>query len=457
MATINVSTTAALNTALKAAKAGDTILLSTGTYALTATKLNFASDVTIASADASRPAALTSIAVTDTTGLTMRDLELKATPAAGSNSFRVTDSEDIHFMRVSVHGSLDGDPRGDMNGLLIRGSRNVSVEDSEFQDLGHGISHLNSSLVTIARNEFHHLKVDGVRGGGSSDVTITANLFRDFHPGGADHPDAIQFWTTNTTTIARNIVITDNAFIRGDGAPVQGIFLRDQEGDLPYEKVLISGNVVAGATYNGIMVNGARDVTVTDNLVQGFSDRKSWIRLQDVSTATVSGNSTSHLIFETSINVTTLANTTLALATDDGAWAFAQWMPVATAVVDPRILGDAANNALMGTGGDDTILGRGGADTLSGGAGDDVLRGGADPDRFAFEAGSGRDRIADFGPGDTIYARGLFSAERPASLVATGDNVTIHFDAGDSIVLTNTSMSELQATATGWIFGHSGV
>ena len=59
MATINVSTTSALNSALKAAQAGDTILLSSGTYTLSASGLKFATDVTIASADAGKPASIT--------------------------------------------------------------------------------------------------------------------------------------------------------------------------------------------------------------------------------------------------------------------------------------------------------------------------------------------------------------------------------------------------------------
>ena len=119
MATINVSSTAALNTALKAAKAGDTILLSTGTYTLNASGLTFASDVTVASANTGKPAVITSLAINDTMGLTLRDLELKAGATAGTNPFKVVDSGDIHFERLSVHGSLDGNPSNDGNVIRI--------------------------------------------------------------------------------------------------------------------------------------------------------------------------------------------------------------------------------------------------------------------------------------------------------------------------------------------------
>ena len=468
MATINVSSTAALNTALKAAKAGDTILLSTGTYTLNTSGLTFASDVTIASANTGKPAVITSLAINDTMGLTLRDLELNASGSGVPNPFKIYRSQDVHLERLNVHGSLDGNPQNDVNGLLIRESREVSVTQSEFRDLGYGISHLNSNSVTIARNEFHQLQFDGVRGGGSSNVTIDGNLFRDFHPARGDHPDAIQFWTTNTDVIARNIVITNNAVIRGDGAAVQGIFLRDEEGDRPYENVVISGNVVAGSTYNGILVSHARDVTINDNVVQGFSGRKSWIRLEEVDTATVEDNSTSHLIIEASRNVTKTANAVIDLATDLGAWAFSRWNlgtgaeAEVEAYVDPRIIGDAAANRLAGTTRADTIFGRGGADSLSGGAGDDILRGGSGDDvlrgggggdRFVFETGGGRDRIADFGPGDTIDARKVVGGEMPVRFLVMDDSVIIDFGANDSIVLTNTTLSDLQSTEIGWVFG----
>src|SRR3546814_6684622 len=68
----------------------------------------------------------------------------------------------------------------------------------------------------LSGNSFHTMRSDGVRGGGTNDVVISNNYFTDFHPVGADHPDAIQLWTTNTTESARNISITGNVFERGD-------------------------------------------------------------------------------------------------------------------------------------------------------------------------------------------------------------------------------------------------
>lgn len=382
MATINVVDTSSLNAALKAAKAGDTILLSSGSYALSVSGLKFAADVTIASANPDRPAVITGLSIKDSAGLTLRDLDLSASGAGSGHPFVVYRSQDIHLERLSVHGSLDGNPHNDGKGLLIRESRDVSVTDSEFQDLAEGVAHIDSFGLTIAQNTFHHLTYDGVRGGGSSNVTISGNLFRDFFPKGGDHPDAIQFWTTNTTTSAKNIVITDNAFVRGEGAAAQGIFIRDQVGSLPYENVTITGNVVAGGMYHGVSIIGARNVVIEDNIAQGFPGMKSWVRLSKVDGGTVTGNAANEVILVDTRNVVSADNELLPLATDNGAWALARWnrpdgvgdAPVTAAPPGGlQLFGDTAANTLSGGAGADTLDGGGGADMLTGGLGDDVF------------------------------------------------------------------------------------
>jgi hypothetical protein len=166
MTTTTVASTAALNSAIKAAHAGDTILLQGGTYTLAASNLVFSSDVTIASADTSKLAVLTGLNISGTTGLTLRDLELRADAVNGAFPFRVSGSHDIHFQRLDAHGSLDGNPGNDVSGFLVRESSDVSFEDSEFRELQHAINHLNVNHLTVKGNEFHDLRTDGVRGGG---------------------------------------------------------------------------------------------------------------------------------------------------------------------------------------------------------------------------------------------------------------------------------------------------
>jgi len=405
-----VTSTAALTSALKAAKAGDTILLSSGTYTLSAANLTFASDVTVASADASRPAVLTGLSISGTTGLTLRDLELRADAVNGNNPFKVGGSTDIHFQRLNVHGSMDGNPQNDVNAFLVRESTDVSFEDSEFHQLWQAISHLNVDKLTVKGNEFHDLRADGVLGGGSNWVTITDNVFHTFKPKTGDHPDAIQFWTRNTTENVHDIVITDNLIYRGSGSAMQGVFMGGEAAGVYYEKVVISGNLVAGGMYHGINLSSGKGVTITDNVVQGFSDMKSWIRLDDVTGATVTGNESNVLLFTTTVlNLLQGSNTLLPLASDAGAAIIAAWKAEhadgATDGASPT-----GGLALNGTNFADTLTGGSLADTLSGGAGVDLLTGGKGDDLYITAGDAKVMELADGGV-DTVRSSTSFTLQ----------------------------------------------
>src|SRR6185437_8891671 len=254
MATFNVSTAAQLSAALASAHAGDTILLASGTYSgLVLKNVHFSSAVTITSADLAHPATITDLIVNSCSGLTFSNLEVDESSSTVTNPFQILSSSNIQLSHLWIHGSLDNNPSDDPAGLFIRNSDHITVSGCEFEQLWHGAGFLDSNYLQFTRNSFHDIRSDGIRGGGSSFVTISDNSFTDFFPNFAagDHPDAIQFWTTNTTASAHDITITDNVISRGTGAAVQGIFLRDQVGNLPYENVSITGNMLVGTAFNG--------------------------------------------------------------------------------------------------------------------------------------------------------------------------------------------------------------
>ena len=162
------------------------------------------------------------------------------------------------------------------------------------------MAHLNCDHLTISGNLFHDIRVDGVHGGGSSFVAIQRNVFRDFLPLGVvgetgDHADAVQFWTTNTTRSAHDITVSENAFIRGRGRYIEGVFLRDEVGTAPYLHVAINGNLLLGGMYNGIFVEHAVDLEVRDNLVAGYPDRQSYIDVFKIEGGRITGNSANEM------------------------------------------------------------------------------------------------------------------------------------------------------------------
>jgi Ca2+-binding RTX toxin-like protein len=316
------------------------------------------------------------------------------------------------------------------------------------------------------------------------------------------------------------------------GEEVSGVF---------YEHVTISGNLVSGGRYNGITVGAGRDVTVSDNIVQGFTDSKSWILLKNVDGATVSDNAANVITIDSADrHVIQSGNELLPLATDQGAAVLAQWRAahdgqaalgdggqalVGGSGADTLTGGDFAdtlsggagtdhlaggqgddvyftdggaivveapdggydrivslggyalpNNvevlqltgsaAVNGTGnsGDNLIVGnaaanrlsaRPGNDTLVGGGGADVLTGGHGADHFVFAKEDGRDTIVDFGADgdhDVIDVSALLAAGAKATLSAIDGGVSIAFSSGETIAVAGAHLTDLHATASGWVF-----
>jgi Ca2+-binding RTX toxin-like protein len=327
VATTIVKDSAGLVSALKVAKAGDVIQLQAGTYAPTAiTGAKFDGAVTITSQDPTAMAKLTGLMVKDSQGLTFRGLEFVVDGAKADYPFQVLGSKNINLDALNVHGSLDGNPLNDAAALMIRNSTNVTVTNSEFHELRHGIAHLDSNGLRIEDNHFHDIRTDGVRGGGSSDVTIKGNYFTDFHAGEGDHPDAIQFWTTNTTKSATNIVVQDNVVLRGDGDPIQGVFFRDQVGGLPFTDVKIIDNLIVGGMYNGITLNSGKNLVLTGNVVSGLPDQKSWISVVNSEGVSMAGNKATAYNTDGATIVTRSGDTTIATPTDGGKALQAAWL-----------------------------------------------------------------------------------------------------------------------------------
>jgi Ca2+-binding RTX toxin-like protein len=438
MSVIKVGSAAALERALSSARNGDVIMLESGTYSgIDIRGANF-SNVTIQSANPLKPAVLTGLVVRDSSGLDFKDLELVIAPNDAVRAFQILGSKDISLDRLNVHGTLGRNPGDESSGLMIRNSSDISVTRSEFHHLRHGIEILDSKKLVLTGNSFHDLRTDGIRGGGASDVLVSKNHFTNFFPAAGDHGDAVQFWTTNTTASAKNIMITENLFNRGSGGIVQGIFLRDQLDSLPFENVTIANNIVIGAMYNGIAVDGAKNLKITGNTVVALPDMKSWIRVEKTSQATVTGNQAAEFVYIDSVGVKESGNQKNARAHDGGQAALQGWMakfgasfrdvgqpeaptgsPVKAAAKASvagregndtlRSTQDTDGTSLEGRGGDDILLGGKHADIFIGGAGNDQLTGGGGADQFRFfgtqiEGKSDTDTVRDlsFVEGDTL-------------------------------------------------------
>ena len=405
---ILVNNSQGLSAAIRSVQAGDTIKLAPGTYSdVVIYNIKIPGNVTITSADPSHQAVLSGLTVNGANGFTFKGLEFYVDPAKYDGAYQVFGSSNINFDHINMHGSLDGNPKNDHTGLTFQSVKNVSVTNSEFQQVSFGVIHQNSDGVTVSNNYFHDIRSDGVRGGGSSHVTITDNHFRDFYPNEADHPDAIQFWTTNAVSSATDIVVTGNVVMRGAGAPTQGIFFRDEQEIYPYKNVTVADNIVIGASYNAITVNHAENLTITNNTVVGLVDQKSWISVGTSTGVTVTGNQATDYAYANSTNtgLSEGGNIKLAYASDGGKAALDAYLAAHstdTALVS-TVTSNFATAANLSVKAIDTVIAQ--VVTRTGGDGADVLA--ADAAKSSLlQGGGGADSLIGGGLGNNTLIGG---------------------------------------------------
>lgn len=329
-ATYNVSTPAALaDLVAKPRQAGDVIQLAPGVYG----GIGFqnvkipAPGVVFASADPAHPATVAGVELAQSDGFTFRDLELTVY-ARTSKVFSAVDGERVHVIGGHLH-----DPSGARrSGLLFRNMRDVSLRNAELDNLSGAVGLLDVAGAVVTGNSFHDMFGDGVDGVHATQVTISDNRFTDFYPSAGDHPDAIQFWTLNTTASSTDIAIERNVITRGRGGITQGIFLGN-EIDMPYQRVRIAGNMLVGTMYNGIACGVCETLTLANNTVQPWSDMPSGIVVERSKDVTSTGNRAgSFQKIGASVNLVESANTILA-AVAVGDVSMAPTLPVGPPVV----------------------------------------------------------------------------------------------------------------------------
>jgi len=309
-----------LDAALKAAKGGETIKLAAGTYSnVTLTNRTFASNITITSADATNPATVQRVALNSASNVTFQGLTLGRQISPPEPDYtqlhNVNKSSNIVFDHVTITGG-SGDASKSLGwGLFVRDSSNVSVTNSSFDHTSLALEVSNVTNMVVKDNTFSDNRRDGINFAAVTNVVVDGNFFTNMFPVNGEHPDAIQFLTNGTTTASSNIVIKNNIVMQGAGEPIQGIFMNDEVGTLPYQNVDITNNLIyVNGQYNGISVTGGKNINVQQNTVVSRTDDTipAWIRLERVDGATVVGNVGDRLVASTNTsNITVGANSWL--------------------------------------------------------------------------------------------------------------------------------------------------
>lgn len=314
---VMIDSTAELMAALNKAKGGEVLTLAPGTYpGVTIRGMHKAPAVVITG----KGAVLPGLKVDKSSGLVFRRLEF-AVPSPGQFAYLVSSSNNITFDGLSVHGPLGGSPQGKASGISILKSSNIKVLNSEFQQLRRGVGVGSSQDVVISGNSFHDLQTDGIMAAQVTNIQIVKNNFFSFFPIKGDHPDAIQFLTAGTSQASRDILISDNTALRGNGSAMQGVFMRDEKQMYPYENVRILNNLLIGTGYNGIAITGGRGIEISGNELLSYEGKTNlnWVLVRQANGVVVQNNKALKIGYENVTGLKESGNKTNKPVRDGGA------------------------------------------------------------------------------------------------------------------------------------------
>jgi pectate lyase len=274
MATFNVSNQTQLDSAIRAARSGDTILLQPGTYSnltLDANRsatshVDFAREVVIASANSSRPAVINSMLLRGAENVELRGLEFDGTARTGNN-FAIQRSANIEITNADFEGRVGGGSTSG-TGIRINDSRNVDVLNSDFTGFYNAIMGWNNIDITISGNMISQQSNDGMQFGHHDGIVISNNNFGQTRISSSGHKDLIQFYTSSSQPPSEDIRIVGNRMSTSES--VQGIFMGNElaragNRSAFHENVVIEGNVMRTSHTHGISVEHGDGVSILNN------------------------------------------------------------------------------------------------------------------------------------------------------------------------------------------------
>lgn len=290
--TVHTVSSAASFTSLLASNtvvAGDRIEIATNTAIsnFTISHKNFGAGITITSASGYN-AVLDTFNCVDNIGITFENVTFQRTTGPGSwaDTATFTDCTDITINNCDVVSTQDGVHTNNFGGLEFVRCDDVTVSNSEFREVRTGMVFSESSNIAVTGNVIHTISGDGMAFSEVQNVLIQNNTGYDFNPGVGFHCDFIQFFTTSRSGGSTDVEIRGNVLLTPNSG-VQGIFVDTDTTDM-FENFLITQNLLYTSAPNGIVLDGALNSEISNNTVLGVYGNTSAAQIRVID-ATIDG------------------------------------------------------------------------------------------------------------------------------------------------------------------------
>ncbi|MCX8955371.1 hypothetical protein OU790_18260, partial [Ruegeria sp. NA] len=171
--TITVTSAAELNQALSQATGGETILLAPGDYgSLSLKNTSYSSPVTLKSADPNAMASFSGLKLDQVSNVSFDTIKFDYTFSSGDathiSPFKISNSSNVSIDQSVFDGDFasgtgtTADGTGYGRGLIISGSTNIDVTNTEFHSWWKALSASKSSDINFSGNNIHTIRSDGI-------------------------------------------------------------------------------------------------------------------------------------------------------------------------------------------------------------------------------------------------------------------------------------------------------
>ena len=278
MATVTVSSSAALLATLKTAAPNTRIELTSGTYTLNARGGQDFHDAVIARA-AGAQVNFSSVNLNDVSNLTFNGVDFQQ-KAGAFKSFVIANSDDITIRNVDIRGTVNDAGYGAGNGLWISKNNGFDLVNSTVSDFKTGLWIQGTRDLHITNNDLNRISLDGMIVGGVHNAYFAGNHVRMHVPQGTKHTDGMQFYNSQVNDPSSTVGIRDNV-IETNNKASHGIYMAngiaDDTGDPSsfYSDIVIKRNVIVSAQVSGIAVGQVDGVSILGNTILQDTDFRS--------------------------------------------------------------------------------------------------------------------------------------------------------------------------------------
>ena len=242
MATLTVSNSSELNSAVNSAGSGDTIVLENGNYG----------------------------------GLTLRGASNLTIRAEGGSAvlerLAIQNSRNVTVDGVDFDGATDSGGYGTGTGLNLRSSSGITIRNSEISDYSKGIQVWNVTGLELISNTLDNISYDGMVLGHVRGARISSNDVTMHGRTNVDHKDILQIYNQGSQPPSSDIVISNNRLTAID-SNIHGVYMGNYDANATgsasefYRNITITGNVIDSQHKLGIAVDRTDGLTITDNVV----------------------------------------------------------------------------------------------------------------------------------------------------------------------------------------------